>query len=98
MQPATGNEARIYGGRKVQTAYDGGFLSYVAHFSHALANFSSQLGFLVYTGEFLSYAADFSPTLADFSPTLAKFLFSAKIYLAEQRNSYSIRLVWRCWG
>ena len=35
--------------------------------------------------------ADFSPTLhirlADFSPTLAKFLFSARIYLAEQRNS-----------
>ena len=31
--------------------------------------------------------ADFSPTLADFSPTLAKFLFSASIYLAEQRHS-----------
>ena len=42
-----------------------------------------------YAGECLSHAAHFSPTLADFSPTLTKFLFSARIYIADQPNSYT---------
>ena len=118
-----GNPAVIYCGRRVQTAYAGGFLSYGGHFfpmamlimlhiSLLRCTFVISLlrcTFLSYPGVFLSYAAHFSPTLADFSPplhisllrwqisllhwvislrtTIAKFLFLARIYLAEQWNT-----------
>ena len=49
-------------------------LLYDVHFAPTLTSFSPSL-------------VDFSPTLADFSPTLAKFLFSVRIYFADQRNS-----------
>ena len=76
--------AVLYSGRKVQTSYADQFLSYGAHFSPTLADFSPTVHlspllwrisllrctFLPYSGGFLSYAAHFSPTLADFSPTV----------------------------
>ena len=46
--------------------------------------------FVSYARGFLSYTADFFPTLADFSPTLAKFLFSTRIYLAEQKRNVTV--------
>ena len=70
-----------YCSRKVQTAYAGGFLSYnMLHMSLLRCTFLS------YARGFHSYAAHFSPIHWRIS-TLAKFLFSASIYLAEQRNS-----------
>ena len=67
--------------------YTDEFVPYAAHFSYTLhiSRLCSRVSLL--HCRFLSYTADFSPTLADFSPRLAKFLFSARIYLAEQRNS-----------
>ena len=76
----------------------GGFLSYTESFSPVpyisplpctFLSYASQIsllrkGFLSMVADFSPTLADFSPTLADFSPTLAKFLFSARIYAAEQ--------------
>ena len=87
---------------KVQSSYADGLLSYAAHFSPTLhisllcypkfsrishlwwqiflLYFSSPLECIFFGGRSLSQDAQYSPTLA-------KFLFSPRIYLAEQLNS-----------
>ena len=87
---------KSYTQTQTQNSYAGGFLSYMLH------HFSPMLGdFLSYAAPFspilagLShvYACRFWPTLhishigLMLAETVDKFLFSSRIYLAEQRHS-----------